>query len=90
MQAPAVPQPPREPVPTQRQFALWKAVQNAKLQGLVPACDRPRIGHSPKHRATLRTNTDSAGQSPSNRAGEITAEISHSIRRLTFSLATSH
>ena len=32
--SPAVPQPPREPVPTQRQLALWRAVQNAKLQGL--------------------------------------------------------
>ena len=31
---PAVPQPPREPVPTQRQLALWKAAQNAELQGL--------------------------------------------------------
>ncbi len=31
---PATQEPPREPVPTPRQLALWKAVQHAKLQGL--------------------------------------------------------
>ena len=31
---PATSEPPKEPVPTPRQLALWKAVQNAKLQGL--------------------------------------------------------
>ena len=31
---PATPEPPREPVPTPRQLALWKAVHHAKLQGL--------------------------------------------------------
>ena len=31
---PATPEPPKEPVPTPRQLALWKAVHHAKLQGL--------------------------------------------------------
>ena len=32
--SPETPEPPPQPVPTPRQLALWKAVQNAKLQGL--------------------------------------------------------
>ena len=31
---PATSEPPKEPVPSLRQMALWKAVQHAKLQGL--------------------------------------------------------
>ena len=33
-ESPATFEPPREPVPTPRQMALWKAVHHAKLQGL--------------------------------------------------------
>ena len=33
-ESPATFEPPREPVPTPRQLALWKAVHHAKLQGL--------------------------------------------------------
>ena len=33
--SPASPEPPKEPVPTPRQLALWKAVHHAMLQGLL-------------------------------------------------------
>lgn len=52
--SPASPEPPKEPVPTPGQLALWKAVHHAMLQGLLINDNWPCRSHGLTQVVTLR------------------------------------